>query len=138
MMLNPLRSAAPSRATARTGPTARSATSTGGFEPISASRGASPSQPLSAVASLDSLMALQAIDGPLEKRKRVARRGIAILDDLDALKIAILEGRIGPDDLERLRRLAASAREASDDVGLEALIDGVELRAAVEIAKLGG
>lgn len=138
MILNSIRTGAPGRAAARGGTTAASGAQSSGFSPVISTPGAAASQPVAAVASLDALVALQTIDNPLERRAKAARRGSAILDDLEALKLALLEGAVDRRDLERLRRIVRSAREASDDSGLEALIDGIELRAEVELAKLGG
>ena len=40
-------------------------------------------------------------------------------------------------DLDRLRRAVRDERDATEDPGLEAVLDEIELRAAVEMAKLG-
>jgi hypothetical protein len=39
-------------------------------------------------------------------------------------------------DLDRLRRAIRDERDATEDPGLEAVLDEIELRAAVEMAKL--
>ena len=59
-----------------------------------------------------------------------------ILDTLDDLKIALLEGEISGVDLDRLRRAVRDERDNTDDPALEAVLDEIELRAAVEVAKL--
>jgi hypothetical protein len=56
---------------------------------------------------------------------------------LDELRLAILDGRLRPVDLERLTRLVAEQRTAADDPRLAGILDEIELRAAVELAKLG-
>jgi hypothetical protein len=89
------------------------------------------------VASMDALLALQEVDGPLERRRRAVRRGGRLLDALDEVKLALLGGEgetVGP----ALQRLAAAAREqraGSFDPGLDGVLDEIETRAAVELAK---
>ena len=39
---------------------------------------------------MDALLALQEVDGPLERRRRAVRRGGRLLDALDAVKLALL------------------------------------------------
>src|ERR1700683_4240793 len=93
---------------------------------------------LSAVNSLEALMALQEVGGPLERRRRAVRRADTILDALEGLKIELLEGELGPAVLERLTRAVREQRALTDDPKLEGLLDQVETRAAVELAKLEG
>jgi hypothetical protein len=89
------------------------------------------------VMGLDALLALQDIGGPLERRRRAVRRAGRILDELDEMKLSLLEGEgVSTQNLERLRRAVAEQREGADDANLQAVLDEVELRAAVEIAKL--
>jgi hypothetical protein len=93
--------------------------------------GASP------VGSLDALIALQQVDEAAERRRRAVKRGGRLLDLLDRLKLALLAE--GPGDAE-LRALAEAVREeraASGDQGLESVLDQIETRAAVELAKRG-
>ncbi len=93
------------------------------------------------VSGLDTLLGLQMVaqvDERQARRKRGVKRGQIILGALDDLKIALLDGRM---PLERLARVAASVSERerdSDDPRLEAILDEIELRARVELAKLGG
>ena len=66
------------------------------------------------------------------------RRADTILDALEGLKIELLEGQLGPTILERLTRAVREQRSMTDDPTLEGLLDQVETRAAVELAKLEG
>ena len=59
-----------------------------------------------------------------------------MLDALDRLKIALLLGRVSPAALGRLKALLAQAAGPTGDAELDALVAQIELRAAVEIAKL--
>jgi len=88
------------------------------------------------VMGVEALLALQDVGSPTERKRRAVRRAGRILDTLDALKIALLEGEISAGDLDRLRRAVRDERDNTDDPALEAVLDEIELRAAVEVAKL--
>ncbi|MBS0409174.1 MAG: flagellar assembly protein FliX [Proteobacteria bacterium] len=97
---------------------------------------ATASTGVSPVASLEALMALQEVGGPLERRKRAAARGGRLLDALDELKIGLLEGTLPRAAVERLAREAREQRTLTDDPGLDAILGEIETRAEVEMAKL--
>ncbi len=59
-----------------------------------------------------------------------------MLDALEELQAAMLDGRLHQDQLARLRKLVTDRRERSEDVALESTLDAIELRSAVELAKL--
>jgi hypothetical protein len=88
------------------------------------------------VMSMDALLALQDVGGPLERRRRAVGRAGRILDVLDGIKVALLEERLDANDLEQLQRAVRDERQATDDPKLEGVLDEIEIRAAVEIAKL--
>ncbi|MDB5434425.1 MAG: fliX [Phenylobacterium sp.] len=88
------------------------------------------------VMGVEALLALQDVGGPLERKRRAVRRAGRILDVLDEIRIGLLEGELGSADLDRLRRAVRDERERTDDPALEAVLDEIELRAAVEAAKL--
>jgi hypothetical protein len=90
----------------------------------------------SSVVGMDALLAMQEVGNPLERKRRAVSRAGRILDVLDDLKIGLLEGALSPHDLDRLKRAVRDAREGTDDPRLEAVLEEVELRAAVELAKL--
>ena len=95
---------------------------------------ASAAAPLSTV---DALLALQG-DGDLaERRRRSVKRGYDLLDTLDRLKAALLSGRVATADLQRLTATLAERRDLSGDPRLDDLLSHIELRAKVELAKLG-
>lgn len=90
----------------------------------------------SPTAGIEALLALQAIEDPVLKRRKTVRRGRALLDTLEAIKADLLLGRVGESRLNQLMALIGQAREQCDPE-LDALIDDIELRARVELAKLG-
>jgi hypothetical protein len=88
------------------------------------------------VSSIDALLALQEVGGPAERRKKAVRRASVILDVLDDLKIGVLEGAIQPHTLGRLIEAVRQERARTGDPKLEGVLDEIETRAAVELAKL--
>ena len=52
------------------------------------------------------------------------------------MKIGLLSGEVTADDLERLKQAVRDERDATEDDRLEGVLNEIETRAAVEIAKL--
>lgn len=91
--------------------------------------------PISILGGLEALIAIKSEDNTREKRKRSVKRGQGMLDVLDELKIALLGGRLPPGLQARLSASLAEAG-ASGDPRLDGILDSIELRAEVELAKL--
>jgi hypothetical protein len=104
----------------------------GGFRlPDSASAGRSAeAAPVTAALPL---LALQEAGDATERDRRARRRGEAMLADLGALQLALLEGRDPAAILGRLEALAAG--EAAADPRLAEILDEVRLRTKVEAAR---
>lgn len=94
-------------------------------------------QAVGASVPLDTLLAVQAYEEPHERKKRQAKRGHDLLDGLDRLKASLLSGRVQVAELLRLKDMLALRRESTDDPRLDEVLAHIELRAAVELAKLG-
>ena len=121
-------------------PGARPARASGGFSVPAGGAAAGPSATTSAsapsaVADVSALMALQGVDDVTERRRRAIRRGGGLLDRLEELKLALLSGEAGEGALERLTRTLREDRPVDGDAGLNELLDQIDLRAAVELAK---
>lgn len=86
---------------------------------------------------LDTLLAVQAYEDSGERKRRQAKRGHDLLDGLDTLKAALLAGRVDVRQLEQLKMTLSARRETTDDPRLDDVLAHIELRAAVELAKLG-
>lgn len=100
---------------------------------------ATDSRPVATVApatSLDALLALQAVEDPLLRRRKLVRRGTQLLDTLEDMKTDLLAGRISESRLNQLMAVLGQARDKADP-RLDALLDDIELRARVELAKRG-
>jgi hypothetical protein len=89
------------------------------------------------LATVDALLALQGEGDVAERRRRSVKRGYDLLDTLDRLKAALLSGRVATADLQRLTATLAERRDLSGDPRLDELLSHIELRAKVELAKLG-
>ena len=116
----------------------RTARSEGGFSVSKGSGGGSAATPVAgatSVGSVAALLALQEEDGPLERRRKAIRRGNGLLDRLDAVKVALLDGGDGALALQALAKAAAEERHGDPDQALQEILDHIETRAAVELAK---
>ena len=132
------------KVTGASGPTASSGSrpsqAAGGFSVPGAGAAAPASAPaaasaMSGVAGMNALMALQGVETATERRRRAVRRGSGLLDRLDELKMALLSGEAGEGALERLGRTLKEERPEDADPALTSLLDQIDLRAAVELAK---
>jgi hypothetical protein len=69
--------------------------------------------------------------------RRALDRGADLLDQLDRLQLDILGGRIPTGRLIAMSQQVRARRDLSGDPRIEALIDAIELRVQVEVAKTG-
>ena len=89
------------------------------------------------LAPLSPLYALQEVPDATARRGRALRRGHDLLDRLEELRMALLSGALSGERLQGLLQAVRAQRETVADPRLAAVLDEVELRAAVELAKLG-
>lgn len=92
------------------------------------------------LSGVSTVLALQGAPDSTERRarQRAIQRGDAMLDDLEQIRLGLLLGSIPRAKLEQLAQLVRVRREQVDDPRLMAILDEIELRAAVELAKLTG
>jgi hypothetical protein len=88
------------------------------------------------VMSVDALLALQDVGGPMERRRRSVRRAGRILDVLEDIKVGMLSGDLSAGELDKLMVAVRDERHATEDERLESVLNEIETRAAVELAKL--
>lgn len=134
------------KVTGPTGPTSSSSSSragksAGGFAlpstgSAAAAGPAAQTAAASGVTGMSALMALQGVEDATERRRRAIRRGGGLLDRLDELKLALLSGESGAAALEKLSRAVREDRPTDAEPALSALLDQIDLRAAVELAKV--
>ena len=94
------------------------------------------------VSGVDALLVVQAAtdatddDAQRRARKRLFERGETILNRLDELRHGLLMGTLPKDRLIELAQLVRGKRDHVDDPLLAQVLDEIELRAEVELAKL--
>lgn len=86
---------------------------------------------------LSALLSVQEVDDPLEERRRAVARGDDILEQLDELRHGLLIGAFPVEKLQRLLALVRRQHGRVADAGLREVLEEIELRAEVELAKLG-
>src|SRR5262245_40422631 len=92
------------------------------------------------LSGVSTILALQGAPDSTERRarQRAVQRGDAMLDELEQIRLGLLLGAVPRGRLEQLAQLVRARREQVDDPRLTAILDEIELRAAVELAKLAG
>src|SRR5689334_7191070 len=114
---------------------ASSAGSAGFTLPVDSPAETARAASVQATSSLDSILALQTLGFDPQRRGRQVRRGAKTLDALEALARAHLAGEAP--DAQRLALVALQKDvERTGDPGLDQVMDEIDVRAAVELAKL--
>ncbi len=90
----------------------------------------------STIQGMDALLALQEVGEKPDRKSRAARRGHALLDGLELIRTDLLAGHVSEERLEGLAK-EVSERETSGDPDIDSVLDEIELRVKVELAKLG-
>ena len=88
------------------------------------------------ISSVDSVVALQEITGDNTDERGAKSRANLILDKLEDIRMGLLMGQIPKSNLEELSKILILARENSIDSNLLEIIEDIELRAKIELAKL--
>ena len=88
------------------------------------------------IAALDSILALQGMEDSTEGRSRGLKHGEQLLDMLDQVQQGLLAGGISRATLNRLATAVTRRQEQFADPRLQSVLDEIELRAHVELAKL--
>lgn len=124
------------RGKSRTGATAGADFANSLSQAAGGSSAAGGATPVGPVGALDAVVAVQSVDDATTGRRRAARRGKDILDQLDRLRVALLTGQLEAEQIRRLAALVESRRDGVDDPALSAVLEEIDLRAQVELAKL--
>jgi class II flagellar assembly regulator FliX len=119
----------------RTGRPASSATGNFVAEEIHEARAATltGAAPIGAV---DTILALQGIEDSTDERRRGVQHGDEMLKLLDEVRDGLLAGGIPRATLHRLAAATSKRRDGFADPKLQIILDEIELRARVELAKL--
>ncbi len=117
-------------------------TRTGNFAGLLSANEADETSPLShtseaaAAGSISNLLALQEISEDDVQRRKLMQQGKSLLDELERLRQHLLTGTLPLHVLRDLDRQLSIKRQFVADPALTELMDDIELRAAVELAKL--
>lgn len=93
--------------------------------------------PTGPVAAVDALLSLQETQADAEARSKGLHRARSMLELLEEIRRGLLLGQIPVARLEQLADAARSRREGFVDPALADILGEIELRAEVELAKLG-
>ena len=88
------------------------------------------------IAAVDTILALQGIDDSPDQRQRAARHGEQLLGLLDEVRDGLLAGAIPRATLHRLAHATTASHQSFADPKLQGILEEIELRALVELAKL--
>ncbi len=118
----------------------RKATDGQAFEAKDAAAGVSTPAPTGGanpIAAVDALLSIQEVPDPDQGTRSNVQHGNDVLDLLDEIRIGLLNGRIPEHRLTALVRLLGARNKHFVDPRLGQIVDEIELRARVELAKLG-
>jgi len=88
------------------------------------------------IAAVESILALQGVDDSTGSRSRGIAQGEQLLSLLDEVRDGLLAGGIPKLTLNRLALAVAKRRESFAEPRLQTILDEIDLRARVELAKL--
>jgi hypothetical protein len=95
---------------------------------------------VSGMAGVAGILAAQSVDpdgqADHRERQRRAQRGSDMLDRLEDIRRGLLLGVVPKDRLQELAHMVREKRERGADPVISRLLDEIELRAEVELAKL--
>ena len=100
----------------------------------------SSSDPVSGAApvqGVDALLAIQEVEDSITdgRNARAQQWGGEVLDRLDAIRLGLLAGGIPVNELQNIENLVTKQRETVNDPRLQEILEEIELRARVELAK---
>lgn len=91
-----------------------------------------------AMAAVDTLLSVQEnnMDADREANRHAMMRGNDLLDQLEGLRNGLVNGRLPMEQIERLMIQVQSRAANVTDPQLQSVLKDIELRAAVELAKM--
>ncbi len=109
-----------------------------GFMSAGKATGAGATAAPQSMTAVDALLAVQSVEDPTERaaRKRMTLRADNILEELDGLHLAMLGGKVSMAHMVGIADIVAGHKERVVDKTLSNLLDEIDLRAQVELAKM--
>ncbi len=110
----------------------------GDFMSAGATKEASAASAPQSITAVDALLAVQSVEDPTERaaRRRMTQRADNVLKELDKLHMAMLGGQVKMSHMVDIADMVSIHRERVTDSKLAALLDEIDLRAQVELAKM--
>lgn len=105
-------------------------------EGVGAVEAAEATTSIAPVGALGGLLGAQEVDEREARRRKEVKRGKLTLDVLSNLRDALLIGSLPYSTIRQLEQLVAQERAETNDPTLTAILNEIEVRAAVELAKL--
>lgn len=105
-------------------------------EGVGAVEAAEATKSIAPVGALGGLLGAQEVDEREARRRKEVKRGKLTLDVLSNLRDALLIGSLPYSTIRQLEQLVAQQRADTNDPTLSAILNEIEVRAAVELAKL--
>lgn len=125
--------------TARVGGARRAATQQSESFRVGAPEASEAPAPLtgaSGLAPVSALLAIQETGDATSERARAVQRGEDLLSRLERIRLALIDGRLPPVQLKGLMQALDRQGTAFRDPQLNEILEEIEVRAAVELAKL--
>jgi hypothetical protein len=88
------------------------------------------------ISAVDSIVSIQEISVESDGKNNAQKRASKMLEKLEDIRVGLLLGEIPRSNLEELSKVVRSTREESIDSNLSEILDDIELRARIELAKL--
>lgn len=116
----------------------RSGGGTGDFrlDATGGGQGVQNAGPLAPASNVGALLSIQEVPDASQGRSRGLNRGRDLLAELDAIRVGLLSGRLPRERIERILRLLRQKQDGFGDPRLNEIVAEIEVRAAVELAKL--
>ncbi|WP_020401015.1 flagellar assembly protein FliX [Kordiimonas gwangyangensis] len=123
--------------TSRKSSSSDSSVFTGALDDSAPAQGPARAAAASPLAPVNSLLSLQEVPDSTHSRSKGLKRAEEMLDILEEVRKGLLLGSIPITKLRGLADLARNQRGKTEDAKLNAVLADIELRAEVELAKLG-
>lgn len=92
---------------------------------------------LSALGGIGAILGVQEVDDATQRASKGKKRASQLLEQLDDVRMGLISGVLSKDQLLRLSSMVQSEKQAVDDPRLAEILDDIDLRARVELAKYG-
>lgn len=96
---------------------------------------ASGTQALGGTSAISGIIGIQEVDDALSQASKGKARATDILDRLEDLRLELLTGGLSREKLTQLARIVSARRAQITDPRLAEILDEIDLRAQVELAK---